>query len=111
MRGYIGFVFSVIMCVHFLFIKGFSGTTIIPSILKFGTNVVYYWLYWIKENQTPPAFHSLYLSTFLSQQSNFLSQISRLLCEPESSNCICTLRLDKFFFFFFFFLWERKTER
>ena len=74
-RGYIVFVFSVTMfvgvfvgvCVcNFFFVKDFSGTTE-PRILKFGTNVGYK-LYCVRENQPPPAYHSLYLSIFLSLQ-------------------------------------------
>ena len=48
-------------------------------IFKFGTNVGFDLLYCVKENQPPAAYHSLYLSTFLSRQSNFLLQISHLL--------------------------------
>ena len=59
-------------------VKDFSGTTV-PRILKFDTNVGYVFLYCVKENQPPPAYYSLYLSIFLSLQSNFLSQISQLL--------------------------------
>ena len=82
-RGYIGFVFSVILCVYVcvcvcvcvclcvcvnvFFVKDVSGTTIF-RILKFGTNVGYDLLYCEKENQPPPAYHSLYLSIFLSPQ-------------------------------------------
>ena len=59
-------------------VKDFSGTTV-PRILKFGTNVEYDLLYCVGENQPPDAYHFLYLSIFLSLQSNFLLQISRLL--------------------------------
>ena len=59
-RGYIVFVFSVIMfvclCINFFFVKDFSGTTE-PRILKFGTTVGYI-LYCVRENQPPPAYHS-----------------------------------------------------
>ena len=48
-------------------------------ILTFGTNVGYDLLFCVKENQPPAAYHSLYLSIFLSLQSNFLLQISQLL--------------------------------
>ena len=67
-RGYIVFVFSVTMfvCVNFFFVKDFSGATEL-RILKFGTNVGYN-LYCVRENQPPPAYHSLYLSIFLSRQ-------------------------------------------
>ena len=37
-------------------------------ILKFGTNVGYDLLYCVKENQHAAAYHSLYLSIFLSRQ-------------------------------------------
>ena len=56
----------------------FSGTTA-PRILKFGTNVGYDLLYYVKENQHAAAYHSRYLSIFLSLQANFLLQISHLL--------------------------------
>ena len=48
----------------------FAGTTA-PRITKFGTNFGYDLLYCAEENQPPPAYHSLYLSIFLSLQSNF----------------------------------------
>ena len=48
-------------------VKDFSGTTM-PRILKFGTNVVYDLLYCVKESQHAAAYHSLYLSIFLSLQ-------------------------------------------
>ena len=50
-----------------------------PRILKFGTNVGYDLLYCVKENQHAAAYHSFYLSIFLSLQANFLLQISQLL--------------------------------
>ena len=56
-------------------VKDFSGTTAI-RILKFGTNVGYDLLYCVKENQYASAYHSPYLSIFLSLQANFLLQIS-----------------------------------
>ena len=49
-------------------VKDFSGT-IALRILKFGTNVGYDLLYCVKENQhAAAAYHSLYLSIFLSLQ-------------------------------------------
>ena len=48
-------------------VKDFSETTV-PRILKFGTNVGYDLLYCVKENQHAAAYHSLYLSIFLSLQ-------------------------------------------
>ena len=48
-------------------VKDFSGTTA-PRILKFGTNAGYDLLYSVKENQHAAAYHSLYLSIFLSLQ-------------------------------------------
>ena len=57
--------------------KDFSGTNAL-RILKFGTNVGYDMLHCVKENQPPDACHFLYLSIFLSFQSNFLLQISWL---------------------------------
>ena len=50
-----------------------------PRILKFGTNVGYDLLYCVKENQHAVAYHSPYLSIFLSLQANFLLKISQLL--------------------------------
>ena len=49
-----------------------------PRILKFGTNVGYDLLYCVKENQHAAAYHSPYLSIFLSLQANFLLQISSM---------------------------------
>ena len=76
-------------------VKYFSGTTA-PRILKFGTIVGYDLLYWVRENKPPGAYHFLYLSIFLSLQSNFLLQISWLLGESESSNFLHTLRGAKY---------------
>ena len=59
-------------------VKDFSGTTA-PRILKFGSNVGYNVLQPVRENQPPDAYYFLYLSIFLSLQSNFLLQISQLL--------------------------------
>ena len=61
---------TVISCVN-----DFSETTV-PRILKFGTNVVYDLLYCVKQNQHAAAYHSPYLSIFLSLQADFLLQIS-----------------------------------
>ena len=47
-----------------------------PRILKFGTNVGHDLLYCVKENQHCAAYHSPYLSIFLSLQANFVLQIS-----------------------------------
>ena len=55
------------VCVNFFFVKDFSGTTE-PRILKVGTNVGYNLLYCVRENQSPAAYHSHYLSIFLSLQ-------------------------------------------
>ena len=48
-------------------VKDFSGTTAL-RILKFGTSVGYDLLYCVKENQHAAAYHSFYLSIFLSLQ-------------------------------------------
>ena len=56
-------------------VKYFSGTTA-PRILKFGTNVGYDLLYCVRENQHAAAYHSPYLSIFLSLQAKFVLQIS-----------------------------------
>ena len=50
----------------------------------------------VREKQPPAAYHFLYLSIFLSLQSNFLLQISQLLWEPASSSFLCTLRVAKY---------------
>ena len=50
------------MCVNLFFVKHFSGPTAL-RILKFGTNAGYD-LYCVRENQLPPAYHSIYLSFF-----------------------------------------------
>ena len=47
-----------------------------PRVLKFRTNVEYDFLYYVKGNQHAAAYHSPYLSIFLSLQANFLLQIS-----------------------------------
>ena len=67
-----------------------------PRILKFGTNVGYDLLYCVKENQHAAAYHSLYLSIFLSLQQNFSSQNSQLILQPGSSNFVYTLRVAKY---------------
>ena len=76
-------------------VKDFSGTAA-PRILKFDTNVGYDMLHCVRENQPPDAYHFLYLSIFLSFQSNFLLQISRFLWESESSNFLYILREAKY---------------
>ena len=76
-------------------VKDFSGITA-PRILKFGANVGYVLLHCVRENQPPDAYYFLYLSIFLSCQSNFLLQISLLLWEPESSNFLYILRVAKY---------------
>ena len=53
-------------------------------------------LYCVKENQPPPACHSLYLSIFLSLQWKFPSQNSRFLWAPKSPNFVCTLKGTKY---------------
>ena len=93
-------------------VKDLSGT-IVPRILKFETNIGHDLLYCVKENQPPPIYHSLYLSIFLSLQSNFLSQVSLLLWEPEffkfcihleSGQVYCRKeKQDAHIFFVFFF--------
>ena len=75
-------------------VKDFSGTTA-PRFLKFGQNVGHDLLHCVRENQSPDAYHFLYLSIFLSHQSNFLLFTSRLLGESESSNFLYTLRVTK----------------
>ena len=46
-------------------VKSFSGTTA-PRILKFDANIAYDYLYCVRENQHPDAYHFLYLSIFFS---------------------------------------------
>ena len=53
----------VCLCVNIFFHQRFLST--ISKILKFGTKVGYDKLYCVKENQPPPAYHSLYLFIFL----------------------------------------------
>ena len=57
----------VCVCKLFFFVQDVSGTTE-TRILKFSTNVGYNLLYCVRENQPPPAYHSHYLSIFLSLQ-------------------------------------------
>ena len=89
-EGYIVFVSTENMCVcvcvcklfshqisrvcvcKLFFPSDFSGTTS-PRILKFGTNVGYGKLYCVKENQPPPAYHSLYLSFSFSPIKCFVT--------------------------------------
>ena len=56
-------------------VKDFSGNTV-SRILKFGTNVGYDLLYYVKENQHAAAYHSLYLSIFLSFITEFSAPIT-----------------------------------
>ena len=62
-------------------------------ILKFFIDIGYF-LYHVRENQNPHAYHSLYLSLF--SFSSFLSQISQLLREPESSKFVYTPTMVKY---------------
>ena len=66
----------------------------------------------VRENQSPDIYHFLYLSIFLSLQSNFLLQISQLLWEPvfkfihlESGQVYCGTenKMLRFIFFTIFF--------
>ena len=57
------------LCGNFFFFKDFSGTTPL-RILKFRTNVGYD-LYCVKENQPPPAYHSLYYSPILKKSGGY----------------------------------------
>ena len=54
-----------------IYVKVFSETTA-PRILKLGTNVGYGLLYCVRENQHAAAYHSPYLSIFLSLKAKFL---------------------------------------
>ena len=78
---YVYHLFSILSISHSnvihreICVKDFLGTTA-PRILKFGTNVGYYLLYCLRENQHAAAYHSPYLSIFLSLQAKFLLQIS-----------------------------------
>ena len=53
-------------------VKQVSGTTA-PTIFKFGTNIRYNQLHCERENQNPHAYHSFYLSIFLSLQKKLCS--------------------------------------
>ena len=53
----------VCVYVNFFTVKDFSETTA-PRILKFGANIEYDFLYCIRDNQHPHAYHSHYLSIF-----------------------------------------------
>ena len=53
-------MFACVCINFFFFVKDFSGTTE-PRILKIGTNVGYNLLYCVRENQPPPAYHSLFV--------------------------------------------------
>ena len=83
----------VCVCVCKFFLKDFSGTTA-PRILKFGTNVGYDFLYCLKENQPPSAYHSFYVSIFLSLSNKNFHH--RNLGSYESSNFVYNLRRVKF---------------
>ena len=50
-----------------IWFKDFSGP-FAPRVLKFGTNIGYSHLYYVRENQHPYAYHSIYLSIFLFLQ-------------------------------------------
>ena len=71
-------------------------TCTILRILKFGTNVGYNLLHCVKENQHPPAYHSLYLSIFLSLQAPMRVRISKFCIHLDSDRdkdayCVCLL--------------------
>ena len=101
-RGYIVFVFSVIMfvclsvclSVNFFSVKDFSATTWV-RILKFGTKLDNDELYCVTKEQPHIVYQSLYLFIFLSLQWKFLSQISQLLLEPVFSNFVYIFRMAK----------------
>ena len=82
------------VCKLFFFVKDFSGTTE-PRTLKFGTNVGYNLLYCIRENQPPPAYHSLYLSIIFLSNKNFCHRFLGFY-ESQSSNFVYTLRVAKY---------------
>ena len=75
------------MCVCFVFVKDFSGTAT-PRILKFGTNVGYDLLYCLRENQPPPAYHTLYLFIFLSLQYQSFKYFSASMRASVFKFCI-----------------------
>ena len=98
--GYIVFVFSITMCVcvcvcKLFFVKDFTGTTE-PRILKFGTNIGYNLLYCVRENQPDLLLIIPFIYPFFFLSNKNFCQISRLLCEPKSSNFVYTLRVAKF---------------
>ena len=47
-----------------VYVKCFSGTTA-HRILEFGTNLGYDYLYYVRQNQHPHSYHSIYSSIFL----------------------------------------------
>ena len=77
-------------------VKDFSGT--VPYYLGFWNLVQMLGKFVVlcKRESACCSYHFLYLSIFLSLQSNFLLQISLLLWEPESSNFLYTLRVAKY---------------
>ena len=107
----------VCVCVNFYFVKDFSGTTK-SRILKFCKSFGYDKLCCVEENQPPPDYHYLYLSIFLSLQSNFItyflapmrprvfkfcihSECGQVHCEKENQDAenYCCLLLPFFLFF------------
>ena len=75
-------------------VKDFSATTRVRT-LKFGTKLDSDELYCVRKEQPHIAYQSFYLFIFLSLQWKFLSQISRLLLEPQFSNFVYTFRKAK----------------
>ena len=64
-EGYSVRFYSKYVCVCVVIVKDFLRTAYL-RILKFNTNIGCEKLYCVLENQTPTAYHSLYLSIFLS---------------------------------------------
>ena len=78
-----------LQCNRRICVKDFSGT-IVRMSLKFDVNVRYDLLYCVKENRPPASYHSLYLSIFLSLQSNFCYRLVNFY-ESQSLKILYTL--------------------
>ena len=67
-----------------------------PRILKCSTNVGYNLLYCVRKNQPPPAYHSLYLSIYLSLQVSVIdfsasmrARVFKFLIHLDSGQVYC----------------------
>ena len=102
-------LFSNNVCAQtFCFVKDFSGTTE-PGIWKFGTNVGYDLLYCVRENQIPPAYHSLYLSIFFHSHNLQILYTHWHDWEWPSMLWRKKTKMLRLIFAFFFFLFPSLT--